>query len=72
MKLGKGQMQMFDGLSDEATIASVTLRTKLIVHPVLLLPGSQGDITVDTDACEKHIGCVLLQNQPDGTERPIK
>lgn len=39
---------------------------------VLALPNFQGDFTVDTEALDKQIGCVLLQNQLDGADRMIR
>lgn len=38
---------------------------------VLLLPRSYGTHTVDMNACARQVGCVLLQKQPHGHDRPI-
>lgn len=48
-----------------------TVQAKLTSPPVLALPNRKGHITVGTDACDKNVGCVLLQKQPDGTTKPI-
>lgn len=47
------------------------LNMKLIQPSVLTLPLSQGDYTLDTDSCKDQNGCVLPQNRPTGTNRPI-
>lgn len=39
---------------------------------MLGLPHLLSEYTVDTDAYQKQIGCVLLQMQPDGTNRLIR
>lgn len=36
------------------------LMDKLITLPVLVLPQSQGQYTIDTDTCDTLVGCVLL------------
>lgn len=59
--LWKGQPQDFDSLSHEKTTARETLKAKLMEPPVLALPRSQGNFTVDTYACDKQIACVLLE-----------
>ena len=38
---------------------------------MLALPRRDGHLTLDTDACARQLGCVLLQTQPDGTDRPL-
>lgn len=39
--------------------------------PVLALPRVEGKITVDRDVCDKKIGYVPLQEQPDGQRKHI-
>lgn len=70
-KLLNDQLQTFDGMSDEEITALETLKAKLIEPTVLPLPQSQGDYTVGTEACDKQIGCIILQKQPARTGRPI-
>lgn len=71
MKLRKGQRQTFNGLADDEISALETLKVKLVEPPVLALSRSQRAYTVDTDVCDKQIGCVLLQKQPERTDEPL-
>lgn len=48
-----------------------TLKSLLINPPILALARTDGHFTIDTDACDTQIGCVLLQRPPDDTNRPI-
>lgn len=70
-KLRKDEPTKFDSLTTEETEAFETLKSKLVEPPVLALPRGKGRYTVDTDACNEQVGCVLLQEQPDGVKRPI-
>ena len=70
-KLQKGQPTKFEELSDEEEKAFKSLKSKLVNPPILALPRSEGKFTLDTDACDTQVGCVLLQDQPDGHARPI-
>lgn len=56
--LQNGQLETFEGLSDEETTALEVLKAKLMEPPALGLPHLQGDYTVKTDACDKQIGWV--------------
>lgn len=47
------------------------LQDKVMSPSVLALPYGGGQFTLDTDACNVQIGCVLLQDQPDQTKRPV-
>lgn len=40
--------------------------------PALTIPRAEPTLTVNTDACEKQIRCVLLQEQPDCITNPIR
>lgn len=71
-KHSRGQPQTFDGLDDDKSPTSETLKAKLVESFVLALSRSQWDYTVDTGTCEKQIGYVLLQKQPGGTDTPIE
>jgi hypothetical protein len=51
--------------------AFYTLRASLLHPPILALPRIEGAFTLDTDASEHQLGCCLLQEQPDGTHKPI-
>ena len=39
--------------------------------PVLALPRCGRKYTLDTDACGHQVGCTLLQEQPEGSTRPV-
>lgn len=67
-KLRKGQMQTFQWLIDDEITSFETPKAKLVEHPVLALPQSLEGCTVEKDACNKRIGCVVLHKQPDGTK----
>jgi len=45
--------------SPKAQTAFVTLKEALTSPPVLAMPNDNGEIVLDTDACEKSIGSVL-------------
>lgn len=68
----KVQLQTFDELYDNDISALGIMRAELVEPPVLVFPHSQGEYSVEIDAYDKHIGCVLLQNQLDGTDRQIR
>lgn len=48
-----------------------TPKARLVERPVLVLPHSKGAYIVDIDKWDKLIGCILLQKQAVGTDRPI-
>ena len=60
-------------LNEEETKAFETLKEKLFNPPILTLPRIGRRYTIDTDACNVQIGCVLLQDQEDEkpTRKPI-
>lgn len=43
------------------------LQEKVISQPILGLSYAEGHDTIDTDACSVQGGCVMLQEQPDGS-----
>lgn len=47
------------------------LKRRLTSAPILALPHREGAYTLDTDASASQVGAVLLQQQPDGTTRPV-
>lgn len=65
VKLRKGQPDKLDKLSKEEMEVFEILKTKLALPHVLALPRCYGNMFVDTDACDRQVGCVLLQVQPD-------
>lgn len=66
--LRKGEPVCFGPLSEEKRDTMKKLQIKLISPSVLELPRFTGRYTVDTDACDRKVGCVLLQEQTDGTK----
>jgi len=70
-KLRKGEPARFAGLTDEETTAFDRLKDLLTSPPILALPRADGHFTLDTDACDRQVGCVLLQAQPDDQMRPV-
>lgn len=62
-KLRKGEPSSFGDLDEKETEAFNILRDKLISPPVLALPNATGRYTVDTDACDRQVRCVLMQDQ---------
>ena len=69
VKLMKDKPQQWGDLNEEETKAFETLKERLIEPPVLALPKLQGRYTIDTDACNTQVGCVLLQEQ-EGEKTP--
>lgn len=57
--------------TEEQQRAFVTLKDRLTHTPVLALPRKTGKFLVDTDASATQLGAVLIQEQPDGTYRPV-
>lgn len=47
------------------------LKTALVNPPVLTLPRSNLPYVLDTDSCNKQLGCVLMQRYFDKSLRPI-
>lgn len=53
------------------TDAFEELKYGLTHTPILDLPRRPCQCIVDTDACAAHVGCVLLQEQEDGSYRLV-
>ena len=70
-KLQKDRPFNFGPLNKEETEAYERLRDSMISPPVLALPTAGKPYVLDTDACDYQVGCVLLQEQDDGTNRPV-
>lgn len=70
-RLKKDQPATFGSLNEEELNSMNSLKNALISPPVLALPNNSGHLTLDTDACNVQVGCVLLQQQPDDTTKPI-
>lgn len=63
-KMKKGMPTKWGDLTDKEMEAFQTLKDQLTSPPVLALPRLGHAYTVETDACETQVGCVLLQDQP--------
>lgn len=60
------------GLNEVGKKAVGVLKDKLVAPPVLALPQLAGQYTIDTDACDTQIGCVILQEQEDKVSNPTR
>lgn len=60
-KLLKDPPFTFGDLTETEVQAMRTLQEKLISPPFLTLLKRTGKYIVDTDGCEKQVGCVLLE-----------
>jgi hypothetical protein len=69
--LRNGVTPQLSTLSLEQLFAFDTLRASFLNPPILALPRIEGANTLDTDASDHQLGCCLLQQQPDGTQKPI-
>jgi len=47
------------------------LKRRLTSTPILALPRSTGAYVLDTHASDYQVGCVLTQEQPDKTYKPV-
>lgn len=71
-KLMKNQPANLWELVAEELDALAILKEKLILPTILELLRFEGQFTLDTDAYDKQIGCVLVRKQPDSTYRPVE
>lgn len=65
IKLPEDQPTHLEKLDEDEILIQQTLQQKLITPPVLALPGSTSTYPLDSDACNRQIGWVLLQQQPE-------
>lgn len=65
-KLRDGPLQTFEGLIDIGITVLETFKVRWL-DPWKAFEHWQGAYRVDEDACDMEVGCVLLQNHPDGT-----
>ena len=70
-KTSKKQPYRIGTLSDEEFGSFRELKRLLMNPPILGLPRLGYKYTLDTDACDKQVGCTLLQDQPNGDRLPI-
>lgn len=71
MKLKINQPATLGPLNEEEVKSMASLMIALIFPSLLALPNRTGHITLDTDACNVQVGCLLLQQQPNETTKPI-
>lgn len=71
-KMCNDQSKSFSSLTVERKQAVEHLKNLLVNPPVLVLSRATGHYTVEIDACKKQIGCILLQEQPDGPAGPVR
>lgn len=68
----KGGTMKLHKISESEQTGFETLKRKINTTTVLGLPHLGAPNTVDTDACENNVGCVLMQKLPfGGTLKPI-
>lgn len=70
-KFRKCQLQTLGRVNDDAVSTQEMMEAKLSKTPVMAVPRWHVDYTVETDAYEKQIGFVLLENVQDGSHRQI-
>lgn len=69
-RLKRGEQTTFE-LKDEERQTVEYMKEKLTTPAVLALPRSEGQLLIDTDACDKQVGCVLLQEQEESEIWPV-
>lgn len=73
-KLCKNQPKLFEDLTDDERDALKILQGRLIYPPFPVLPRAKGRYIINTDACDacdRQIGAMLFQEQPDRPLKPI-
>lgn len=63
--LRKGHPSTFQMLNEKQLLPIQFLKNALISQPVLALFNPFGLFSLETDACDVHVGCVLHQEQPE-------
>lgn len=70
-KMKKDEPTLFGALSADKIKVMHELRNKLVSPPIVLLPDAGGCYSLETDACNVQVKCELLQEQNDGTKKPV-
>lgn len=70
-KLKKDQPKRFSELRVEELSAMHKLQENLLFSAILGLRNASKKHTLDTDSCNAQVKCVLLQEQSDGTTKPV-
>lgn len=47
------------------------LQDRFITPPALFIPRKNRKYTIGTDSCDLQVGCIMLQEQSDGTKKPL-
>lgn len=71
-KLKSDQPTHFGVLSADEPKAMHELQDKLVSSPILALIYAWSRWNIDTDTCNVQLGCVLIQEQPDGASKPVR
>lgn len=71
-KANKKSSLHFDGLEDVYIEAQLVLQENLFSPQLLALPDLNGRHKLYIDTCNKQIGFVLRQEQPDGPTKPFR
>ena len=69
--LTKGQQFNLPPFNEEQATAFEMLKEALTSPPILKLPRTDLEYSVDTDACDYQVGCSLFQTHADGVRHPI-
>lgn len=68
--MNKGEPSHFDPLTEDE-LEEMMLQSKLPSPPVLALPRLSDKFTVETDAEDQQVCCLLLKDQADGKTKPV-
>lgn len=71
-QIKKVQPNYFGALKVKELRAIYKLQKKLMSSSVLALPNAKEKNMLDTNACNVQIECFLLQEQQDGTTKPVE
>lgn len=67
----QAEMRTFNRLSQKEHHLFFSFQEKLVSAPVFVFPRREGLLTLEYDALNKYIGCVLMREQANGTQRPF-
>lgn len=69
-KLEKDELFRFETLNENEMEVLKTLQHWLLSPPVLLVPTLNVIYMLDTDTCDKHLGCILCNSRLKGQQSP--
>lgn len=70
-KAKKCEARTLDTLTQDDHDALDTLQDNLVSAPVVVLPHSNGQLTLYTDASDKYIDCMFMQEHQDRMRKPL-